>query len=46
MSKKMIEVNVQGSQQFIYCEDLSKIHYVKKKKTPELPAYSHMEEEV
>ena len=37
MVKKIIEVVVNGSVYKIHCDDLAKMHYFRKKKTPPLP---------
>ena len=39
MNKKIIEVEMEGSTKIIYCQDLSKIHFLKKRKTPALPNF-------
>ena len=39
MTKKIIEVLVNGCVQKIHCDDLAKMHYWRKKKTPPVPNF-------
>lgn len=45
MGKKCISIVVKRKLRMIYCEDLQKIHYLKKKKTPKLPSYESHEDD-
>ena len=45
MGKKCISIVVKKKLRMIYCEDLQKIHYLKRKKTPKLPAYENHEDD-
>lgn len=39
MSKKIIEIKVNGSLKNIYCEDIRTLYYRKIKQTPKTPSY-------
>ena len=45
MGKKCIQIKMEKKPRMIYCEDLQKIYYLKKKKIPKLPTYETLEDE-